>query len=97
MKGRMQKIPMSIDSRPQKDSTECENAVKQANEYAYDKNGNLTKDLNRNITGIQYNCLNLPSKVTFKDGSTITYLYAADGTKLRTVHKIENREYDYHD
>ena len=32
---------------------------------AYDKNGNLTKDLNRNITSIQYNCLNLPSKVTF--------------------------------
>ena len=48
----------------------------------------MTKDLNRNITSIQYNCLNLPSKVTFKDGSTITYLYAADGTKLRTVHKI---------
>ena len=44
--------------------------------------------MNRNITSIQYNCLNLPSKVTFKDGSTITYLYAADGTKLRTVHKI---------
>ena len=67
---------------------EFKDAVKQANEYAYDKNGNLTKDLNRNITSIQYNCLNLPSKVTFKDGSTITYLYAADGTKLRTVHKI---------
>ena len=48
----------------------------------------MTKDLNRNITSIQYNCLNLPSKVTFKDGSTIAYLYAADGTKLRTVHKI---------
>ena len=30
----------------------------------------------------------MPSKVTFKDGSTITYLYAADGAKLRTVHKI---------
>ena len=44
--------------------------------------------MNRNITSIQYNCLNLPSKVTFKDGSTIAYLYAADGTKLRTVHKI---------
>ena len=67
---------------------EFKDAVKQANEYAYDKNGNLTKDLNKNITSIQYNCLNLPSKVTFKDGSTITYLYAADGTKLRTVHKI---------
>ena len=66
---------------------EFKDAVKQANEYAYDKNGNLTKDLNRNITSIQYNCLNLPSKVTFGNGNTITYLYAADGTKLRTVHK----------
>ena len=26
--------------------------------------------------------------VTFSDGSTITYTYAADGTKLKTVHKI---------
>ncbi|WP_343285810.1 RHS repeat-associated core domain-containing protein, partial [Bacteroides sp. An269] len=43
--------------------------------------------MNKDVTGIQYNCLNLPSKVTFKDGNTITYLYAADGTKLRTVHK----------
>ena len=43
--------------------------------------------MNKNITGIQYNCLNLPSKVTFGNGNTITYLYAADGTKLRTVHK----------
>ena len=30
----------------------------------------------------------MPSKITFTDGSTITYLYGADGTKLRTVHKI---------
>ena len=30
----------------------------------------------------------MPSKVTFGNGNTITYLYAADGTKLRTVHKI---------
>ena len=30
----------------------------------------------------------MPSAVTFSDGSTITYVYAADGTKLRTVHKI---------
>lgn len=67
---------------------EFKDAVKQANEYAYDANGNLTKDLNKNITGIQYNVLNLPSKVTFSDGSSITYIYAADGTKLRTVHTI---------
>ena len=62
--------------------------VKQANEYTYDANGNLTKDLNKGITNISYNCLNLPSVVTFSDGSTITYTYGADGTKLRTVHKI---------
>ena len=48
----------------------------------------MTKDLNKDITDIQYNYLNLPSKVTFKDGSTIAYTYALNGTKLRTVHKI---------
>ena len=69
---------------------EFKDAVKQANEYAYDANGNLTKDLNKGIVDIQYNCLNLPSKVTFSDGNTVDYTYAADGTKLRTVHKIGN-------
>ena len=67
---------------------EFKDSMKQANEYTYDANGNLTKDLNKNITGISYNCLNLPNTVTFSDGSTITYIYGADGTKLRTVHKI---------
>ena len=51
-------------------------------------NGNLTKDLNKNIIDIQYNVLNLPSAVTFVDGSVISYLYSADGVKLRTVHAI---------
>ncbi len=44
--------------------------------------------MNKGISEIQYNCLNLPSKVTFTDGSTIEYTYAADGTKLRTKHVI---------
>ena len=64
------------------------NGTSAANEYAYDNNGNLTKDSNKGITSIAYNSLNLPSKVTFSDGSTIVYTYAADGTKLRTVHTI---------
>jgi len=64
------------------------NGASTSNEYTYDHNGNLTKDSNKNISSITYNCLNLPSKVTFSDGSTITYSYAADGTKLRTVHTI---------
>ena len=67
---------------------EFKDGVKQANEYTYDSNGNLTKDLNKGISNISYNCLNLPSAVTFSDGSTIAYTYGADGTKLKTVHKI---------
>ena len=64
--------------------------MKQDNEYAYDANGNLTQDLNKGIEDIQYNCLNLPRLIKFKDQSTITYTYAADGTKLRVEHKIGN-------
>ena len=67
---------------------EFKNGANAADEYSYDANGNLTKDLNKGISGITYNFLNLPNAVTFSDGSTITYTYAADGTKLRTVHKI---------
>ena len=84
---KLTRVDDAVNTSAYNNGFEFKDAVKQANEYAYDKNGNLTKDLNRNITSIQYNCLNLPSKVTFGNGNTITYLYAADGTKLRTVHK----------
>ena len=67
---------------------EFKDGAKVTTEYTYDTNGNLTKDLNKNIISIQYNMLNLPSIVSFSDGSTITYTYGADGMKLRTVHKI---------
>ena len=64
------------------------NGANTTNEYTYDNNGNLTKDLNKGISNISYNSLNLPSVVTFSNGNTITYLYTADGRKLRTVHVI---------
>ncbi|WP_317192955.1 RHS repeat-associated core domain-containing protein, partial [Bacteroides sp. 1001136B_160425_E2] len=51
-------------------------------------NGNLTKDLNKNIVDIQYNCLNLPSWVLFKNGDSISNLYSGDGTKVRTVQVV---------
>ena len=85
---KLTRVDDAVSTSAYNNGFEFKDAVQQADEYAYDKNGNLTKDLNRNITSIQYNCLNLPSKVTFGNGNTITYLYAADGTKLRTVHKI---------
>ena len=56
--------------------------------YEYDENGNLTKDLNRGICGIEYNCLNLPSRVDFSDGSRVTYTNDGGGRKLRTDHYV---------
>ena len=59
-------------------------------EYEYDVNGNLIKDLNKKIADIQYNVLNLPCRIQFEDGNVISYLYDANGVKLRTTHVIEN-------
>ena len=67
---------------------EFKDGAKLTKEYSYDANANLTEDSNKNITSIQYNCLNLPNKVMFKDGSTIAYTYGGDGAKLKTIHKI---------
>ncbi|WP_294550842.1 RHS repeat-associated core domain-containing protein [uncultured Bacteroides sp.] len=58
-------------------------------EYFYDANGNLIQDLNKKITSIQYNCLNLPCRIEFEDGNSISYLYDANGTKLRATHIID--------
>lgn len=64
---------------------------KQATEYFYDDNGSLIKDLNKKITNIQYNCLHLPNRVEFEDGSSISYLYDAAGIKLRVVHSTAGK------
>ena len=62
------------------DGAEAEAGV---DEYEYDTNGSLTKDLNRNIFLIQYNSLNLPKKITFADNmGDISYTYSATGEKL---------------
>lgn len=56
-------------------------------EYFYDANGNMTEDLNKNITNIRYNYLNLPEKVDYVksngDSHTVTYTYDAAGMKLK--------------
>ena len=68
---------------------EFKDGIDLSTEYEYDENGNLTKDLNKKKTAIQYNCLNLPSRVMFANGNSISYLYDAAGRKLRTVHILE--------
>ncbi|WP_315087434.1 RHS repeat domain-containing protein [Bacteroides heparinolyticus] len=84
---RLSRVDDAVSASAYNHGFDFKDGAKQAGEYAYDANGNLTKDLNKKITAIQYNCLNLPSTVTFSDGGAISYTYAADGTKLRTVHK----------
>ncbi|SCW66070.1 DUF6443 domain-containing protein [Mucilaginibacter sp. NFR10] len=59
--------------------------VKVANEYTYDGNGNELKDLNKGISSISYNLLNLPQTIAKTDGSTVTYIYSASGNKLRKI------------
>ena len=51
-------------------------------EMTYDANGNLIKDLDRDIYTIKYNILNLPEIVQFKDGHQIINAYDASGKKL---------------
>ena len=57
------------------------NGTTATTEYSYDANGNMTSDLNKGIT-VQYNVLNLPELITFENGSTIAYTYAANAQKL---------------
>ena len=58
-------------------------------EYEYNKNGAMTKNLNKGIEQIAYNQLNLPTKVLFSDGSIISNSYDADGNRLRTNYHIK--------
>ena len=67
------------------------------NDYAYDANGNMVKDLNKEISissspsgggqegadAITYNHLNLPAKVNKANGDYVKYTYDATGRKLR--------------
>jgi RHS repeat-associated protein len=53
-------------------------------EFEYDANGNMKKDLDRDIATIRYNVLNLPDVVQFKNGNQIKNTYNAGGQKLGT-------------
>ena len=46
----------------------------------------MTKDLNSNISLVEYNSLNLPSVITFSNNmDNITNIYTSTGTKLRSI------------
>ena len=55
----------------------------------------MTKDLNKNISSIQYNSLNLPSKVVFSDGKYMDYVYSATGEKRSVTYNVLSSDGSY--
>jgi RHS repeat-associated protein len=54
-------------------------------QYSYDANGNMTSDINKEITNIEYNYLNLPVVISFTNSRKIEFTYDATGKKWRKV------------
>ncbi|WP_390456457.1 RHS repeat domain-containing protein, partial [Chryseobacterium sp. Alg-005] len=50
----------------------------------YDDNGNMTDHLDKGISSIQYNYLNLPKQITQNSKAT-SYTYRADGVKVKKL------------
>ena len=66
-------------------SADFRDGVSEVVEYTYDRNGNMTSDLNRKVSLISYNRLNRPARMRHA-GGTETFTYLPDGTKRgRTV------------
>ena len=66
----------------------CNDSSFEAEEFAWDANGNMTQDLTKGITSITYNMLNLPSVITYDDGHKEYRYYDTDGNQLRTLYQV---------
>ncbi len=58
------------------------------NTITYDANGNMTKHLDKGISLIQYNYLNLPKQFSIKKPTwttNVSYIYRADGVKITKI------------
>ena len=55
------------------------------NDYSYDVNGNLISDLNKGLSSIDYNHLNLPITIDNGNGEVINYVYDATGKRLQKL------------
>ncbi|MFY8188219.1 MAG: RHS repeat-associated core domain-containing protein, partial [Flavobacterium sp.] len=58
------------------------NAINNINDYLYDTNGNMISDMNKEISLITYNHLNLPTRIEMAQG-VIEYFYDASGVKQK--------------
>ncbi|CDN75891.1 hypothetical protein E27107_500001 [Elizabethkingia anophelis] len=62
------------------------------NTIAYDINGNMVNHLDKGISNIAYNYLNLPNSITASIGNT-DYVYRADGSKVKKVFGGKTTDY----
>jgi len=72
------------------ESLDFKNYSSTAIEYTYNANGAMNKDLNKGISEILYNLLNLPRQMDIKSRvaeARNEYTYSASGAKLKLVHK----------
>jgi len=59
--------------------------VQSANEYAFDGNGNVTKDQNKGISSIAYNNFYQPTTIRWSNGNTLIYDYDGKGHLLTST------------
>src|SRR5690606_9179299 len=74
------------------------NGASATTEYTYDANGNMTSDLNKGITSVIYNLLNLTQEVQFGASNRIVFTYSAAGEKLQKkmyVNNVLSKTVDY--
>jgi RHS repeat-associated protein len=83
--GRGNQLLSVHDERGNYPAGDFKNGDNQEREYAYDEAGNLESDLNKGITNVLYNHLNLPVQVEFGTGRFIRYQYDAAGVKRSKV------------
>jgi len=84
------KVEDAVANIPLAESADFKNYSNVATEYVYNANGAMTKDLNKGISDIQYNSLNLPRLMDIKSPvaeARNEYTYSASGQKLKAVQK----------
>ncbi|MEC5171302.1 DUF6443 domain-containing protein [Chryseobacterium nepalense] len=64
------------------------------NTISYDSNGNMIDHIDKGISSISYNFLNLPQQITLQSslsfGTGIAFSYRADGVKLKKAYSYKN-------
>jgi len=78
---RLAKVADAVKNNASEKLGDFQDGTNTGDDYAYDGNGNLTKDQNKGITSVTYNYLNLPQVVTVQGKGTVTYTYDASGNK----------------